>query len=569
MSETIISPSAAASPDPADQGQAETFCRYLARQFVARKGFTVGTVPEAEKLIAASDIVLTQNRDAPFSILCLIDREANPARTFDLSLPDLESIGRDCMKYGDLAEFLGRPEVSVAIRVIEVGATSDARWEQLKALTSNTSDAGYHVAALAVDPAKAEVRWNTRLDRPERTFIEDVLRAPQLAVPPRDSGADLNPLVAVAPPSFPILTTGILAVLIAVFAAEIGFGVDAWSGPLQPSTKTLVAFGGLSQNLVLQSGQWYRLFSAPFLHLSAFHLAMNSVALLLAGRVLERLIGRAWFGAVYAVAALGGACLSLLLNPTAIVAVGASGAIMGLFAAMLVTSLHFPPGGVRSRLQGNAMNVLIPSLLPLAGALTSQKVDIAAHFGGAIGGAVVAFVMLNVWSHSEALPRLTKAAAAIAIASLLALAYPALSIAHDAQAEGFVPWLEAVTTAPQFKLIPPDVFPKTAVNMKVQAYWLSSYYPRDPRLHLYNATELLKANDLGGAEREARIGLAEEDFWRSMLPPEVAQNLRTVLAVAISPDRRPQALAIARPVCDAVANGAMRAMLDDRKLCGT
>jgi membrane associated rhomboid family serine protease len=316
MSETIINPSSAAPPDPTDQGRTETFCRYLARRFVANKGFGFGTVPEAEKLIAASDIVLTQNRDAPFTILCLIDHEANPARTFDLSLPELEIIGRDCMKYADVIEIFGRPEIPVAIRVIEVGAISDARWQHLKTLTSNTPDARYHAAALAVDPAKGEVRWNTRLDRPERTFIEDVLRAQRLPASPRESDADFNPLVAIAPPSFPILTTGILAVLVAVFAAEIGFGVDAWSGPLRPSVKTLVAFGGLSQNLVLQSGEWYRLFSAPFLHADAFHLAMNAVALLLAGRVLERLIGRAWFGAVYAVAALCGAWLSMLLNPS-------------------------------------------------------------------------------------------------------------------------------------------------------------------------------------------------------------------------------------------------------------
>src|SRR4051794_33377112 len=99
MSETIISPSSASPPAPTEGGPAETFCRYLARQFVAMKGFAVGTVPEAERLIAASDIVLTQNHDSPFTILCLIDREANPARTFDLSLPELESIGRDCMKH--------------------------------------------------------------------------------------------------------------------------------------------------------------------------------------------------------------------------------------------------------------------------------------------------------------------------------------------------------------------------------------------------------------------------------------------------------------------------------------
>jgi rhomboid protease GluP len=125
-----------------------------------------------------------------------------------------------------------------------------------------------------------------------------------------------------------------------------------------------------------------------------------------------------------------------------------------------------------------------------------------------------------------------------------------------------------VTSAPQFKLIPPDLSPQTADNMKLQAGWLSAYYPRDPRLHLHKATELLNAFDFRGAEREAHAGLAEEDLWRSMLAPEVAQNLRTVLAVALGPDRRSEALAIARPVCAAVTNGPMRKMLDDRKLCG-
>jgi rhomboid protease GluP len=176
--------------------------------------------------------------------------------------------------------------------------------------------------------------------------------------------------------------------------------------------------------------------------------------------------------------------------------------------------------------------------------------------------------MLNVWSRGEALPRSTKAAAAIAIAGVIALAYPAISIARHFQAASFAPWLQAVTSAPQFKLIPSDLLPQTADNMKVQAGWLSAYYPRDPRLHLHKATELLNAFDFRGAEREANAGLAEEDLWRSMLAPEVAQNLRIVLAVALSPDRRSEALAIARPVYAAVTNGPMRKMLDDRKLCG-
>ena len=156
--------------EPSSHDPAETFCRYLARQFVAKKGFSVGTVPEADRLIASSDIVLTQNHSAPFTILCLVDREANPDRTFDLPLQELEAIARDCMKYlaADplgLRKLTTPGELSVAIRVIEVGPTSDARWDELKTLTS-APDTKCHAAALAVDTAKGEVRWSSRLDRP-------------------------------------------------------------------------------------------------------------------------------------------------------------------------------------------------------------------------------------------------------------------------------------------------------------------------------------------------------------------------------------------------------------------
>jgi rhomboid protease GluP len=91
---------------------------------------------------------------------------------------------------------------------------------------------------------------------------------------------------------------------------------------------------------------------------------------------------------------------------------------MGLFAAMLVISMHFPPGALRTGLQMNAIYVLIPSLLPLASALQGHMVDYAAHFGGAIGGVVVGLVVLRVWSQTEVSPGFRQAAAAIAVAGL-------------------------------------------------------------------------------------------------------------------------------------------------------
>jgi rhomboid protease GluP len=365
-----------------------------------------------------------------------------------------------------------------------------------------------------------------------------------------------QPAVAMAPPAFPIFTVFILLVLFAVFAAEIVYGVGPATGLWQPTIATLVAFGGLSKDLVVRSGEWYRLLSAPFLHGSAGHLAMNSFALFIAGRTMERLIGRAWFGALYAISALAGSVVSLQLNPPSIVGVGASGAIMGLFVAMLVVSLHFPSGPVRSALRANAFYVLIPSLLPLASAAQGTKVDYAAHFGGAIGGVVVGLLMLAIWPRSEATPRLKPVAALIALSGAVALIYPVTSVLRGYEAQAFTE-----------QLIPNDKYPANAAEMRARATQLIAQYPHDPRPHFTRAAQFLDAGNLAAAEREARAGLAEENLWRSILPPQVGHGLRVFLAAAISRDRPEEALATARPVCAAVRDGPMRKMLDDRKLC--
>jgi rhomboid protease GluP len=338
--------------------------------------------------------------------------------------------------------------------------------------------------------------------------------------------------------------------------AEIACGIGPATDLLQPTIATLVAFGGLSKEFVYQSGEWYRLLSAPFLHASATHLAMNSFALFVAGRTMERLIGRAWFGALYAISALAGSLLSLDINPPSLVGVGASGAIMGLFAAMLVISMHFPSGPVRSALRWNAFYVLIPSLLPLANALHSGRVDYAAHFGGAIGGAVVGLVLLAIWPRSEATPRLKPLATVIALAGAVALVYPVISVLQGYQAVAF--------TA---QLIPLDKYPKNAVEMRARASQLIAQYPHDPRPRFTRAADLLDARDFAGAEREARAALADENLWASILPPLVGNGLRVFLAVAINRDRPQEALTTARPACVAVKDGPMRKMLDDRNLC--
>ena len=531
----------------------ETFCTYLAMQFVAKKGFEIASVPEIGKLAAVSDIVLTQSDGYTFTILCMIDRETYPDAVFDLGVEEVREIGEACLQYTGK---INRAKMPVFVRIIEIGPGSTDRQQRLKLFKRSSLKAKVIPSAMIVDTASGDV-WNS-----DKTWVSKGVYhgfVEKLLASPRESEADLEPpIIAMAQPSLPVLTAAILAALVAVFAAEIVFGIGPWTKLLQPTIATLVAFGGLTRNLVLQAGEWYRLFSAPLLHVDAGHLAMNAVALFVAGRVLESLIGRAWFGAVYVVGALGGALFSLALNPASIVSVGASGAIMGLFAAMLVVSAHFPPGAIRTSLQMNAIYVLIPSLLPLASALQGQSVDYAAHFGGAIGGVVVGLIILKVWSRTDASPRFRHTAGAIAIAGLVALVYPAVSVLQNYQAMAF-------TT----QLIPSEKLPKTSADMRTRATELIAQYPRDPRPRFLRAADLLDANDPAGAEREARAGLAEEEAWRSMLSAQVGNGLRVMLAIAISRDRREEAVSTARPACAALKDGPMRKLLDDRKLCGT
>jgi rhomboid protease GluP len=543
-------------PTPPTSGRPQvppqTFCIYLARQFIAKKGFGIARAPELEPLAAVSDVVLTQSDGHTFSILCMIDREAHPGKIFNLGVEELREIGETCLKY---AGKVGRRKMPVFIGVIEVGPGSAQQQMRLEPLKRSSLLAKVVPFAMTVDTRSGEVWSNTGnwfTKGLYHGFVEKLLTAP------READADLMPPeVAVAPSSFPIVTAAILATLCAVFAAEIVYGIGPHKA-LEPTIVTLVAFGGLAHDLVLQSGQWYRLFSAPFLHVNIGHLAMNAIALFVAGRSLEGLIGRAWFGALYVISALGGSLLSLAWNPVSLVSVGASGAIMGLFAAMLVVSWHFPPGVIRTGLQRNAVYVLIPSLLPLANALKGGGVDYAAHFGGAIGGVLIGLIMLTVWSPAEPWPQFRRLAAAIAVAGIIVLAYPLTAVLANYSSAAFMT-----------QLIPVDRLPRTNADMQARAPALIAQYPHDPRPRFMRTAQLLDANDLAGAEREARAGLADEELWRSLLPAQVANGLHAMLAVAIVKDRREEALSTARPACDAIKDGPLRKLLDDRRLCGT
>ncbi|MGA9466292.1 MAG: rhomboid family intramembrane serine protease [Exiguobacterium marinum] len=103
------------------------------------------------------------------------------------------------------------------------------------------------------------------------------------------------------------------------------FVIDSFAPGLR-----IVATGG-SFHLALADGQWYRLVTANFIHLSLGHLLFNSFALIIFGPAMERMVGHVKFALFYV---LAGALANLLTYFTVsnlfYLQAGASGAILAI-----------------------------------------------------------------------------------------------------------------------------------------------------------------------------------------------------------------------------------------------
>ena len=127
------------------------------------------------------------------------------------------------------------------------------------------------------------------------------------------------------------------------------------------------------------SGEYYRLFTAMFMHYGALHLLMNMYALWILGRSLEAFLGPVRFLALYLVAGLGGNVAAYVFQPGALSA-GASTAIFGLFGALFL---------VLRRLGLNAAAVLPIIIVNLVFTLTVPGISIAGHLGGFVVGGLI------------------------------------------------------------------------------------------------------------------------------------------------------------------------------------
>lgn len=131
----------------------------------------------------------------------------------------------------------------------------------------------------------------------------------------------------------------------------------------------------------------WRMLTSAFLHSPGgiLHIAFNLYALWFLGQGLEPQLGRLRFALLYLISALGGSVGVLLLNPIVQPVVGASGAIFGLFGALLVVLLQ-RRASVRSVLILLAINFALGFFVP--------NIAWQAHLGGLLTGVACAAVLV-------------------------------------------------------------------------------------------------------------------------------------------------------------------------------
>ena len=181
-----------------------------------------------------------------------------------------------------------------------------------------------------------------------------------------------RPTFQSAPVSFTIL-----AVTVGIYVIEF----------LNPAAGDWLFLSFAQFNVLIDAGEWWRIFTPILLHGSLLHIGFNMYLLYMLGPRLEQQVGSPAFGALY-LATAGAGGLASYLSGSPIPSIGASGAIFGLIGAWLFAYWKLRDAGGRAMFNQLfvlvAINVVFGFVVP--------GIDWRAHFGGLAAGIFIAWL---------------------------------------------------------------------------------------------------------------------------------------------------------------------------------
>lgn len=214
----------------------------------------------------------------------------------------------------------------------------------------------------------------------------------------------------------PVLTTSIMAVCVVVWLIETVLRM-VWPAGLN----IIVGYGALMPGIATYHP--WTFITSMFLHqpASLWHILFNMLTLWCVGPVLERMMGHWSYLALYLLSGLAGGTGMMVYAALApggtgwfTSSYGASGALFGLFAAVLVVYRRIGLD-IRSMLIWMAINFLMPVITP--------NIAWQAHVGGFIGGGLFAWLLVSGLRalRGKSLLRRTAVYGAAMLAALIAI----------------------------------------------------------------------------------------------------------------------------------------------------
>lgn len=185
------------------------------------------------------------------------------------------------------------------------------------------------------------------------------------------------------------VNTVILAIIV---LTHIGFAI--WSAATGVPVDILkVVYGAFYLNAELGIvPEYWRYVTSVFLHADFGHLLFNAFAVFVFAPPLERALGPVRYSALFLFSGIVGSLFTNFIDRPIIYALGASGAVYGVFGAYLYIML------VHRRAMDDASRRTLQTLL-IIGAIYSiaiEQVNFYAHLGGLVGGFLLTFLYAKV-----------------------------------------------------------------------------------------------------------------------------------------------------------------------------
>lgn len=182
----------------------------------------------------------------------------------------------------------------------------------------------------------------------------------------------------------PLVTYLIIAACVAVFIAQSIPGLG------DSVTEALQYAGAYSYPGFFQP---WRMFTTILAHGTILHILLNMYTLWILGTILEPMLGRTRYLVLFLLSGWAGSLGVMFIAPPDQGTIGASGAIFGLMAALLV---------IQRRLGGNVTQLLVLVGINLViGFIPAFGIAWQAHIGGLIGGAVVGLIFTETRASSR------------------------------------------------------------------------------------------------------------------------------------------------------------------------